>query len=87
MMMKKSGASNSSMADIVFMSSRRLLYVACTRAQCLLYLTHAESRMSCGTTKESRLSPFLTCISTSPEVRVILKISMCYSNHGISRYC
>ncbi|KAG9030179.1 hypothetical protein FRB95_004272 [Tulasnella sp. JGI-2019a] len=38
---------------------RRLLYVACTRAQTLLYLTYAQSRMSGGETRSKELSEFI----------------------------
>ncbi|KII89988.1 hypothetical protein PLICRDRAFT_53116 [Plicaturopsis crispa FD-325 SS-3] len=37
---------------------RRLLYVACTRAQGLLYLTHAAERMRAGMTYNKELSDF-----------------------------
>ncbi|EPS95932.1 hypothetical protein FOMPIDRAFT_1131483 [Fomitopsis schrenkii] len=39
---------------------RRLLYVACTRAQTLLYLTHANSRMFAGETRKKDLSEFVS---------------------------
>ncbi|KAF8149889.1 P-loop containing nucleoside triphosphate hydrolase protein [Crassisporium funariophilum] len=39
---------------------RRLLYVACTRAQSLLYLLHASKRQVAGQTKQKRLSDFVT---------------------------
>ncbi|KAI0065105.1 UvrD-helicase-domain-containing protein [Artomyces pyxidatus] len=38
---------------------RRLLYVACTRAQGLLYLSHVESRMVAGSTTYPDLSDFI----------------------------
>ncbi|KAG8733482.1 hypothetical protein FRC11_005866 [Ceratobasidium sp. 423] len=41
---------------------RRLLYVACTRAQALLYLTHSSSRMVGGETRKTTLSEFVSCI-------------------------
>ena len=41
---------------------RRLLYVACTRAQGLLYLTHATSRMVAGEQKPQELSPFIATV-------------------------
>ncbi|KAF5359087.1 hypothetical protein D9756_003438 [Leucocoprinus leucothites] len=47
---------------------RRLLYVACTRAQCLLYLSHAEKRMVAGETKNKALSPFLTTVKQENEL-------------------
>lgn len=43
---------------------RRLLYVACTRAQCLLYLSHAEKRKIAGETKTRTISPFLSAVRT-----------------------
>ncbi|EUC56724.1 ATP-dependent DNA helicase [Rhizoctonia solani AG-3 Rhs1AP] len=42
---------------------RRLLYVACTRAQALLYLTHSSSRMVGGETRKTTLSEFVSCIT------------------------
>ncbi|KAF7791687.1 hypothetical protein EIP86_002710 [Pleurotus ostreatoroseus] len=44
---------------------RRLLYVACTRAQGLLYMSHCVSRMAAGTVKQSSLSGFLTALSAN----------------------
>ncbi|KAF8602376.1 UvrD-helicase-domain-containing protein [Ceratobasidium sp. AG-I] len=41
---------------------RRLLYVACTRAQALLYLTHSSSRMVGGETRKTTLSEFASCV-------------------------
>ncbi|KAI0259900.1 P-loop containing nucleoside triphosphate hydrolase protein [Gloeopeniophorella convolvens] len=41
---------------------RRLLYVACTRAQCLLYVLHAEKRMVAGSTLKKTLTPFVSSI-------------------------
>ncbi|CAE6463544.1 unnamed protein product [Rhizoctonia solani] len=41
---------------------RRLLYVACTRAQALLYLTHSSSRMVGGETRKTSVSEFVSCI-------------------------
>ncbi|KAG8879898.1 hypothetical protein FRB97_001316 [Tulasnella sp. 331] len=38
---------------------RRLLYVACTRAQTSLYLTYAQSRMSGGESRSKELSEFV----------------------------
>ena len=39
---------------------RRLLYVACTRAQTLLYLTHANSRKFAGEARKRDLSEFVS---------------------------
>ena len=44
----------------------RLLYVACTRAQALLYLTHASSRMMAGETVSKRLSEFVSVLPGVP---------------------
>ncbi|KAF5382208.1 hypothetical protein D9615_004383 [Tricholomella constricta] len=41
---------------------RRLLYVACTRAQGLLYLSHAERRNVAGLTKDRGVSPFISAV-------------------------
>ncbi|KIP07660.1 hypothetical protein PHLGIDRAFT_23961 [Phlebiopsis gigantea 11061_1 CR5-6] len=48
---------------------RRLLYVACTRAQGLLYLTHASSRMMNGEKVFKKLSEFVSVITGPSEVR------------------
>ena len=41
---------------------RRLLYVVCTRAQGLLYLTHAERRNIAGRTVETGRSQFVESV-------------------------
>ncbi|KAH9939503.1 UvrD-helicase-domain-containing protein [Amylocystis lapponica] len=41
---------------------RRLLYVACTRAQGLLYLSHSSSRMVAGEVKSKDLSEFIWAV-------------------------
>ncbi|KAG6842332.1 hypothetical protein C0991_010621 [Blastosporella zonata] len=41
---------------------RRLLYVACTRAQGLLYLTYAETRSIAGNKKSRSVSPFISVV-------------------------
>ncbi|KAJ3548442.1 hypothetical protein NM688_g5299 [Phlebia brevispora] len=46
---------------------RRLLYVACTRAQGLLYMSYCTSRMAAGTVKRSILSEFMTALSEDDE--------------------
>ncbi|KAH9850321.1 UvrD-helicase-domain-containing protein [Lenzites betulinus] len=48
---------------------RRLLYVACTRAQGLLYLTHTASRMWSGEYKPQCISPFVSEIRTEPKTK------------------
>ncbi|KAF5367496.1 hypothetical protein D9758_003744 [Tetrapyrgos nigripes] len=42
---------------------RRLLYVACTRAQSLLYLSHASQRKVAGETKGKDLTTFISAIT------------------------
>ncbi len=49
---------------------RRLLYVACTRAQCLLYLSHAEKRNIAGETKTRTISPFLAAVRTENQASI-----------------
>ncbi|KAK7689081.1 hypothetical protein QCA50_007772 [Cerrena zonata] len=44
---------------------RRLLYVACTRAQGLLYFSYANSRMVSGETKDQEISEFLRAVRTT----------------------
>ncbi|KAH7338889.1 P-loop containing nucleoside triphosphate hydrolase protein [Rhizoctonia solani] len=51
---------------------RRLLYVACTRAQALLYLTHSSSRMVGGETRKTTMSEFVSCIIHHDPVRTWL---------------
>jgi hypothetical protein len=46
----------------------RLLYVACTRAQGFLYLTHASSRMAGGETKKRSISTFVSALSKAARV-------------------
>ncbi|OJT03389.1 ATP-dependent DNA helicase PcrA [Trametes pubescens] len=48
---------------------RRLLYVACTRAQSLLYLTHTESRMMSGEYKPQTISPYVGAVRTDPQTK------------------
>ncbi|KAH9945389.1 UvrD-helicase-domain-containing protein [Epithele typhae] len=54
------------------MEELRLLYVACTRAQSVLYITHAQTRMHAGVTMESSLSPFITQIRGEPKTAGLL---------------
>ncbi|SJX61777.1 related to ATP-dependent DNA helicase [Sporisorium reilianum f. sp. reilianum] len=42
---------------------RRLLYVAMTRAECVLYLTHATARMMGGDTQDKMLSNFVSSVA------------------------
>lgn len=48
---------------------RRLLYVACTRAQGLLYLSYSTSRMFAGETKSKELSEFIYAVLKGDRVR------------------
>lgn len=56
------------LSEIDLASCRRLLYVACTRAQGLLYLTHATSRMVAGEQKPAELSPFIATVRSDAKV-------------------
>lgn len=58
---------------------RRLLYVACTRAQALLYLSHANMRKVAGETKTKKLSEFVSVVTNQNPVGVLSSIL------GISR--
>ncbi|TKY87092.1 hypothetical protein EX895_003769 [Sporisorium graminicola] len=46
---------------------RRLLYVAMTRAECMLYLTHATARMQGGDTQDKMLSNFVASIASKQD--------------------
>ncbi|KAF8905113.1 P-loop containing nucleoside triphosphate hydrolase protein, partial [Gymnopilus junonius] len=46
---------------------RRLLYVACTRAQALLYILFAKERVVAGRTKEKKLSDFVSVVRRKNE--------------------
>ncbi|KAI0661646.1 UvrD-helicase-domain-containing protein [Cubamyces menziesii] len=48
---------------------RRLLYVACTRAQGLLYLSHTSSRMMSGEYKRQSISPFIGCLRSDAKTK------------------
>lgn len=49
---------------------RRLLYVACTRAQGLLYLSHAAVRKVAGETKTKKLSEFVSVVTNQNPVGI-----------------
>jgi len=51
-------------------AGRRLLYVACTRAQTLLYIVYARERAVGGKKKDKRLSAFVSIVKGKNEVRV-----------------
>lgn len=50
----------------------RLLYVACTRAQGLLYLSQAAKRRVGGETKKKDLSEFVSAVMKHNEVSLII---------------
>ncbi len=56
---------------------RRLLYVACTRAQGLLYLTHAERRNVAGRTVHTARSYFVESVFIKNSVWLI--IILCFN--------
>ncbi|KAF7301180.1 ATP-depentend DNA [Mycena indigotica] len=49
---------------------RRLLYVACTRAQSILYLTHTSKRKIGGVTKPKELSQFIASVAKTEKARL-----------------
>ncbi|KAI0635844.1 UvrD-helicase-domain-containing protein [Trametes polyzona] len=51
---------------------RRLLYVACTRAQGLLYLTHSSSRMMSGEYKPQHVSRFVGEVRSDAKTKDLL---------------
>ena len=53
------------------MSPRRLLYVACTRAQGMLYLTHTTTRMIAGESLPQEVSPFVAAVRSNPKVGAV----------------
>lgn len=48
-----------------------MLYVACTRAQGLLYLSHAAKRKVAGETKTKELSEFVSAVSKQNQVHFL----------------
>ena len=58
-----------------FKDYRRLLYVACTRAKCLLYLSHATTRMISGEDKATSISRFMATVRSNPQVRIEVRYS------------
>jgi ATP-dependent exoDNAse (exonuclease V) beta subunit len=50
--------------------TRRLLYVACTRAQSLLYLSHVSKRQVGGETKPKDISEFISAATKEHSVGV-----------------
>ena len=55
---------------------RRLLYVACTRAQGLLYLIHAQRRNVAGRTINVDRSPFVEKVFQKYPVRLMMFIDL-----------
>ncbi|KAI0671645.1 UvrD-helicase-domain-containing protein [Trametes maxima] len=55
---------------------RRLLYVACTRAQGLLYLSHAASRMFSGEYKPQYISPFVGAVRSEEKTKGLLSATL-----------
>lgn len=54
------------------MYSRRLLYVACTRAQGLLYLSHTASRNVAGNKMDRKVSPFVSMVQWDDPVSTLV---------------
>jgi DNA helicase-2/ATP-dependent DNA helicase PcrA len=52
---------------------RRLLYVACTRAQSLLYLSHVSKRKVGGETKTKDISEFISAATKEHSVSVFAR--------------
>lgn len=49
---------------------RRLLYVACTRAQIFLTVSYAASRFTYGMEQVKEISPFISCLGQRREVHL-----------------
>ncbi|KAF9003988.1 P-loop containing nucleoside triphosphate hydrolase protein [Cyathus striatus] len=62
---------------------RRLLYVACTRAQSLLYLTYAAKRKVAGDAQTKELSSFISAVTKRCPVKSSASFSsmLCFSQH------
>ena len=60
---------NICLKQIIF--ERRLLYVACTRAQCLLYILYSEQRKVAGKARAKCLSEFVDVPREKNAVRLI----------------
>ena len=67
------------------MSTRRLLYVACTRAQSLLYILYSRQRQVAGKTKSAYLSDFVAAVFEKDHVCVIISFSGLESFDSSSR--
>jgi hypothetical protein len=64
-----------------FLSFRRLLYVACTRAQGLLYLTYATSRKIGGVDKSRELTSFVASCAKLPQACSLRQPGLFYDPH------
>jgi ATP-dependent exoDNAse (exonuclease V) beta subunit len=69
----------------LIMSTRRLLYVACTRAQSLLYILYTRKRQVAGKTKAAYLSDFVAAVCEKDPVCVIIPFSGLDSFNSSSR--
>lgn len=69
----------------LIMSTRRLLYVACTRAQSLLYILYSRQRQVAGKTKSAYLSDFVAAVFEKDHVCVIISFSGLESFDSSSR--
>ena len=67
------------------MSTRRLLYVACTRAQSLLYILYSSKRQIAGKIKYNSLSKFISAVCEKDEVCAIISLSDLDSVNSLSR--
>jgi hypothetical protein len=67
------------------MSTRRLLYVACTRAQSLLYLLFSRNRQVAGQTKLKTLSDFISVVQEKEVVCAVIPASGLDRVDGSSR--
>ena len=56
-------------------NTRRLLYVACTRAQSLLYALYSRKRQVAGQTKSKTLSEFISAVREKDDVCAIMSLS------------
>ena len=70
--------------NLVFLSFRRLLYVACTRAQGLLYLSHTKVRKIGGVEKPRELSFFVASCAKLPQAGLL---SGCVKDVSMAHDC
>lgn len=67
------------------MTNRRLLYVACTRAQCLLYILYSRNRQVAGQTKSKTLSEFISAVCEKEIVCTVISLPALDRINGSSR--